>query len=172
MNYMEIALVAHNSIRIKEKQTSFIIDPQEKVAASGVLLLKGDITNVKVEEESVLVFGPGEYEIGGIKLSGIRSDNDLLYSLNVAGVAVIIGEVKALEKMQQKLKEHNIVVALCNEVSNASFLTTLATNVIMFYGEKATEVSQSLSKENVKTVSKYSTTRDKLPQEAETIILE
>jgi hypothetical protein len=169
---MEVALLAHNSIRIKEKQTSFVVDPQEKVSANGILLVKGNVTSVQIEDDSVLVYGPGEYEIGGIKLSGLRSENDVLYSLTIGGMAVIVGEIKALEKMQQKLKEHNVVIALCNEVSNASFLTTLATNVIMFYGEKAAEVGQSLSRENVKTVSKYSTTHDKLPQEAETIILE
>jgi hypothetical protein len=44
--------------------------------------------------------------------------------------------------------------------------------VIIFYGEKAAEIAQTFGKETVKQMAKYSTTKDKLPQEVETIVLE
>ena len=94
MNYMEIVLLTQNSIRIKDKQASFVVDPQEKVSADAYLLLKNPAHVVKAEEETVIISGPGEYEIGGVKLSGIRAETNSVYSLNVGGVAVLVGDIK------------------------------------------------------------------------------
>ena len=52
-----------------------------------------------------------------------------------------------------------------------SFATALASNVLIITGEKAQEVTSTFVKENVKNMSKYVVTRDKLPQEVETIQL-
>lgn len=171
MRYMEIALLSTSSLRIKDKVVSFVVDPTDKTFYNAALLVEENILDVQTPEETVIINGPGEYEVGGVKMVGYRAENNALYSLSIAGVDVLLGNIKAMEKMQNKVKEHNIVIALCNEVSNASFLTALTTNVLMFYGEKAAEVSQSLSKENINTTSKYTTTKDKLPQEVETVVL-
>ncbi len=73
--------------------------------------------------------------------------------------------------MHQKLKEHNIVIVDCYDVGSATFITSLAQNVVIFYGEKASEVASSFGKENVKQMNKYSSTKDKLPAEVETVLL-
>ena len=89
-----------------------------------------------------------------------------------SAVDVLVGKISALDAMQHKLKEHHIVVALCDEIVTASFLTSLASNVVIFYGDKAREISQAFGKDNVKPMPKYVTTKEKLPSEVETVILE
>lgn len=168
---MEIALLTKSGLRIKGKQAALAIDPQDKATYEAVLLLSRAPEEVTKQDSTILITGAGEYEIGGIKINCMRSETDLLYSITVDGVDILVGKLNVLEKMQHKLKEHNIVVVNCAEEGGASFITSLTENVVMFYGEKASEISSSFGKENVKTMNKYSSTKDKLPAEVETVLL-
>jgi hypothetical protein len=168
---MEIALLTKSGLRIKGKQATLAIDPVDKATYEAVLLLAKTPEEV-TKVDTILITGAGEYEIGGIKVSGVRSESDLLYSITVDGVEILVGKLDVLEKMQHKLKEHNIVVVNCTTEAGASFITSLAENVVMFYGEKAQEISASFGKENVKPMNKYSSTKDKLPTEVETVLLQ
>lgn len=172
MMYMEIALLPKSGIRIKGKQASVAIDPVDKTVYEAVLILIKTPDEVSKQDGSILITGAGEYEIGGIKITCFRSEADLLYSITVDGVDVLVGNLNALEKMQHKLKEHNIVVVTCQSEGSSSFITSLTQNVVMFYGEKAVEISASFGKENVKTMNKFSSTKDKLPAEVETVLLQ
>jgi len=169
---MEIALLTKSGLRIKGEQASVAIDPSDKAVYEAVLLLTKTPEEVTKQDETILVTGAGEYEIGGIKVGCMRSETDLVYSIIVDGVEVMVGKLTVLEKMQHKLKEHNIVVVNCDAEGSASFITSLAENVVMFYGDKAKEITASFGKENVKEMTKYSSTKDKLPTEVETVLLQ
>jgi len=167
---MEIAVLQRTGLRIKSKQASLVVDVPDKAAYDGLLLV-GKSPEGLSSDDAVLIYGTGEYEIGGIKMTGTRADTDMLYSLNVDGIDILLGKLNALSKMQHKLKEYDIVVVLCDTVDNASFITSLASNVVVFYGEKAGEIASTFGKENVKTMAKYQVTKEKLPAEVETILL-
>lgn len=169
---MEIARLPKNSIRIKGKNATISVDPQEKIEANAALIFSILTESANTNAAEVIIDGPGEYETGGIKISATRYDGELVYSLNVDSVSVLIGKAAVLEKVHQKLKEANILIVKCDDISETTSLTSLVTNVIMFYGEKATEVGKAYGSENVKHLPKYSSTIDKLPAEVETIILE
>lgn len=168
---MEIALLPKSGLRVKGKSATIAIDPQDKSAYKAVLAMTKSPDEVTKSDEAVSIFSTGEYEVGGMKISGTRVDNVTIYSIIVDSVDVLIGPLNALEKIHNKLQEHNIVVVNCDEVGNASFVTSLTENVTIFYGDKASEVAQAFGKENVKPMNKYSSTKDKLPAEVETILL-
>lgn len=172
MVYMEISIVPQSALRIKGKQMTIGVDQIDKNNSRGTIILHGNPKDFKAQDDHVIINGAGEYEVGGIKINGTRSGQRVLYSMNVDGVEVLVGKISTLDAMQHKLKEHHIVIALCDELVTASFLTSLASNVVIFYGEKAAETSQAFGKDSVKPMPKYSTTKDKLPQEVETVILE
>ncbi|HEX8931875.1 MAG TPA: hypothetical protein VF810_01845, partial [Patescibacteria group bacterium] len=117
---MEIALLPQNGLRLKGKQTTLAVDPQDKAIYGGILLVDKTIDQIVNQENAVVIAGTGEYEIGGIKLTGTRSEVGMLYSLSIDNIDVLVGKLSALEKMQHKLKEHNIVVVNCDTEGNAS----------------------------------------------------
>ena len=166
---MEIALLSKSVLRIKGKNATFVVNPQTDVPANAVLLLNPD--QDFISEEAVILNGAGEYEIGGVKLTGVRSEKSILYSMNIDGMEVVVGTGTLLSTMQHKLKEHNIVIVNCEEVVDASFLTSLAINAVIFYGEKASEVAEGFEKEKLQKMNKYSASLGKLPPEMETILL-
>lgn len=167
---MEIALVNKTSLRIKGKSVTFVLNPHEKGPFDAALLL--DDALEYLNDETVVLQGPGDYEIGGVKIVGTRGgENGLIYSMNIDGMEVLAGKIETLAAMQHKLKEHNIVIGLCNEQADAAFLTSLTTNVVVFYGDKGSETAQGFAKENLKQMNKYSVAMGKLPTEVETILL-
>lgn len=176
---MEIALLPRISLKsvsiglkIKSKHASFVVDPPEKSSYNAALVLNKTSDQLNMQDDAVVINGPGEYEIGGVKLSGTRSEGEILYSLNVDGVEILLGKISTLEKQQHKLKEQDIVVAYVDLMTNASFVTSLASSVVIFYGNQASALVEKFGKGNVKSVQKYSAISGKLPAEVETVILE
>ena len=170
MSYMEIALLPKSALRIKGKTVSFVVNPQSEVTADAVLLLTPAAefsTN-----ELVVLNGAGEYEIGGVKITGLRNEKSVLYSMNIEGIEILVGSIGLFSALQNKLKEHNIVVVNCEEIADASFLTSLAVNAVIFYGEKSIEVAQTFEKEKLQRMNKYSASLGKLPAEMETVLLQ
>ena len=161
------------------KRAVFVVDPvpdkkasSDKSVFDAILVLLQSLDKSFTNSDNVVIDGPGEYEIGGVKLSATRNEADLIYNLNIDGMGIILGKLGTLEKFQNKLKEQSIVIAYVDSVINPAFITSLTSNVVIFYGEHAKELTLSFGKEAVKNLQKYSTTLDKLPLEIETIILE
>ncbi len=172
MKYMEIGILPKTSLRLKGKNASFVVNPEEKSTFNATILLGKAQSLAKVSEDDVVIDGAGEYEIGGVKITGIRSGSEVLYSLRIDEVDVALGTLGALDALHTKMKEYDVVVVFCDEVRNASFLTSLDSRVMIFYGEKAQEIVKASGKDNVAEMGKYVVTKDKLPQEVETIVLE
>lgn len=167
---MEIALLPKSVLRVKGKTATFVVNPQVAVAANAVLMFDPGAENDS--EEAVVLNGAGEYEIGGVKITGLRNEKSVLYSMNIDGVEIVVGSIALLSAMQHKLKEHNVVVVNCDETTDASFLTSLAVNAVLFTGENATVVAQGFEKEKLQTSNKYSASLGKLPAEMETVLLQ
>jgi len=169
MRYMEIAFLPKSVLRLKGKTATFAINPHSTVAANAVLMLEPGAQNDS--EETVVLNGAGEYEIGGVKITGLRNEKSVLYSMNIDGLEIVVGSIALLSALQHKLKEHNVVVVNCDETADASFLTSLAINAVLFCGENAPAVAQGFEKEKLQKANKYSASLGKLPAEMETILL-
>jgi hypothetical protein len=166
---MEIALLSKSVVKIKGKYASFVVNPQDATAANAALLL--DTPSEYESEESVILNGAGEYEIGGVKITGLRHEKGIVYTLHVDGMAITVGSSDIIVALQHKLKESNFVIAQCNEAVDVTPLASLAVNALIFYGEKAQEVAEGFEKEKLQKMNKFTTTLGKLSSEMETILL-
>lgn len=179
---MDIELFDKNSLKIKGKHAAFVVDASSKISAlrnelknnthNGVIVLNGGTGQLSALTDIVVIKGPGEYEVGGVKISGIRNQGEMFYNLNVDGIEVLLGKISTLEKQQNKLKDQDIVIVYVDSVINASFVTSLASSVVIYYGEYASALIEKFGKENVKVTQKYTAIYTKLPVEVETVILE
>lgn len=170
---MEIALVSEESIRVKGKQTALVIDPlaaKAKIAADAVLLTQENGTAVPaVEGSRITIAGPGEYEIGGIKISGVRTGERTAYYASIDGLSVAVCAASAL-KNKESLRDVDIALLYADALVDQSALATVANGVAVFYGPQALENVKALGKD-VPPIGKYVTTKDKLPQELEIVLL-
>lgn len=170
---MEITSLHKQSIRIKGKQATFVMDPQvngTKTVTDGILLLTTDeVLGTTVSGQRLVMSGPGDYELGGVKVSGTGYKGHLFYVLHVDGVEVFVTTASTLEKPLEG-REYDVVICNANAPLNPSSITALSPKVVLLYGEQAQEALKALGKEGSAT-SKYQTTADKLPEEMEVVLL-
>lgn len=185
---MEIAYLQNNHIRIKGKTTTLLVVPQtddqltKTVEAHAVLSLAFKpvtvteevvVVNPKIQEAKLLIQSPGEFEIGGVKITGIRNKDFIIYSMSVDGVALLVSTTAGLEGFDKK-RECNIALLQATQQiqeSGVKTLTDLSTNMVVLYGENGQNSATVLGASTVTTAPKVTTTIDKLPQELEVVVL-
>lgn len=183
---MEVVLIAPNIIKIKSKNASFIVDPLltqdrksvkgfTKTAADAVLLLSGTPAQVdasRLEEIRLVTSGPGDYEVGGVKVSALLADSNLSYHLRVDSGEVAISKAENLKSLGDKIKECSILIVNAHKTADASHITAFSSLILIIYGEKAEELIKTLGNDEFKKTSKVQITPDKMPQEIEVYLLE
>ncbi|MDP3940919.1 MAG: hypothetical protein Q8Q49_01275 [bacterium] len=168
---MEIASLPKSSVRIKGKRAVVVINPAGKTDGNASIFIEGTTGSKYSVRDGVIIASPGEYEVAGMKIKGSQIDETLTFSLSVDSVDVLLGKLSSFEKSHSKLSEHDVVLVDVDTLIDPSFLSSLSSHVILLTGEKAKEVVNTFMKDNVITSQKFSSTKEKLPQEVETILL-
>ncbi len=173
---MDVALLNKNTLRIKGKNGSLIINPTSaigKTEADAIVLLEesADQKAEKVEGSRITIKGPGEYEVNGIKISATRVGKDLVANIDVDGLKLLVGKGSTIEEIHDKTPECKIAVINSDDDFNHSFLTSLEPSALLVYGDKKEEVAKSLGKTDAAYASKFSATSEKLPAEMQLILL-
>jgi|SRR5581483_11748570 len=174
---MEIALLEGNTIRIKGKSGTLIFDPSKniKMTADAVLFLTTsasiNISKELRESSRVIINGPGEYEIGGMKIAAFKYENELLYSLIIEGADVLIAKSNVLERAHGKQKDTEILICNADAVAGPSSILSLSPRVALVYGDKSMDIIKGLGKESTSKTTKYTISADKLPAEMEIVLL-
>lgn len=175
---MEITYLENKCLKIKSKKASLIIDPNvsiSKTEADAILFLSNANYDLKkVDEYRLVISGPGEYEIRGVKISGKRSEGDYVYSIILDKVELIIGKVEAIARLGDKIKEHQIAVLCVDGELQGSVITAIEPRIVVLYGDNATGGVKTLGKDPavVLNTKKLSTSEDKLPEEMEVVVLQ
>ncbi|MCL5432934.1 MAG: hypothetical protein M1524_02350 [Patescibacteria group bacterium] len=174
---MEIALITKNALKIKGKHASLAVDPgidlRTKTVVDAVLLSDKLLENnfSKIEGHRVIISGPGSYEAGKIKISGLGSGANVVYSVRVDGVEILLSKASGIKKIQGTERDYDIVVLNVDTLIEESLITSLSPKAVVLYGEKSEEMLKSLGKNPSEKVNKYQTTLEKLPKEMEIILL-
>lgn len=178
---MEVLILSKNSIKIKGKHASIIVGVQDgneeskikqKNFCDGILLLNrhGDFDDSKIEEKRVIIKGPGEYEISGVKISSSSDGEGLCYQIQMEGLQVLVSSTETIKSNKEKIKGSKVAILYVNSDIDQSLITVLESNILLLYGEKAGDALKILNKE-VKPIQKFSITSEKLPEEMETVLL-
>lgn len=173
---MEISIVDKNTIKIKGKNVAFIIDPtpaMSKTSADAVLFLTdledADVQASKVDEARVIIKGPGSFEVGGARISGVSAGRGLFYSLNIDGLNISLGNSAGAEKQQDNVSTSVLVLNVDSDFKE-SMISSFEPSIAVLYGDKADQAVKLLGKE-YQTVSKFTQTADKLPADPQVVLL-
>jgi hypothetical protein len=152
-----------------------VIDPAaaiQKLEADAVLLTgkNGEIN--KVTDYRVVIAGPGEYEVSGLKIIAVRGEEDLIFSLVSDNVRILVAKVSSLKTIStEKIGDYQIVIINADEDASESAITAMEPRIVVLYGLKAKEAAKALGKEEVAVTSKVSFVEDKLPEEIQVMVL-
>lgn len=178
MDAMEIVILDTQSIRIKGKTGAILLDPllsgKTKFAGDAVLFFtKKEQNTSKIEGLRLVIMGPGEYEIGGIKMSGFAAGEDIAYTFAVDGVNICAVTSRSLTKVAEKIKDCDVLVVRADSEVTDTAITNISPKVVALYNEMAAAGVKVLGKEeaSVKKTNKLVVTHDKLPEEMEVVLL-
>jgi hypothetical protein len=171
---VDIAIIGNNSVKLKGKQTTFIVDPASgmpKTSADAVILLNGvnGMDVARVTDSRIIIDGPGGYEVGGVKISGTKTSKGMLYKLLIDGVSIILGS--ATEAKMEGFSVCQVAVVNTNSDFNESFITALEPKITVLYGDKKVESAKTLGLESVSLSPKITIAKDKLPEKMEIVVL-
>lgn len=172
---MDIMLLPGDALRLKGKNTTLVLNPTTsttKTEADAIILLDKflNFSDSKIEGSRITIIGPGDYEVGGTKITAHKVFEKLAVRVDLDNVKVLVGNGEAIEKIQDKVEDSDIIVVNANDKFNYSALASLEPKVLIVYGALKDEVGKSLGKESSEKLNKYATTADKLPQELQFIV--
>jgi len=172
---MEVTLLENQTLRIKGKKSSLVVDPKKGVAkqtADAILLLqKNDFDKTRVSDYRIIVKDPGEYEVGGIKLTGVGEGDSMFYSLNVDNLDMVLANTSTLSKFKEVITEPKIAILNADSEVDAEDITAIEPRVVLLYGEHAKEAAKSLGKEGLPAVKKYTQAKESLSEETQIVWL-
>lgn len=172
---MDVSVLDKNSIRIKGKKSSVVVDPatsSPKTSADAILLLGKEGALNRVEGARVVINDDGEYEIGGIKITGVSNLNSgIFYNLNIDNTQTVLAKTSTIEKLTDTANEADVAILNVDSPLNESIIAALEAKVIVLYGDKASEGLKALGKQGLSPTRKVTVGREKLPEEGDTQII-
>lgn len=171
---MEVINLFGDSIKIKGKNASFVIDPvqtMKKINADAVLMLEEtDSDLAKVEDFRVVIKGAGEYEVGGVRISSEEVSGKFTYGLSMDNMGIFLGRTSVIDKASEG-KSYGILILNVDSNINPTVVTSFEPNVVILYGNKAKDEAKVFGKQDIEEVSKFSIVSDKLPTEMKVVLL-
>lgn len=166
---MEILLVA-DGLKLKGKQATISINSTKDLSSYQAFLSLHKLDSLPASN-MVMIDGSGEYEVAGVKISGVSAEQEIVYTLTIDSIVLTVGTLSALEKLHSKLPESAILVVNAEADGNPSFVSSVATSVVLFTGLFGKSVGEKVAKTGLQIMNKYTVTADKLPTELQTILL-
>jgi hypothetical protein len=172
---MDIQIFGTNSLKIKSKKTTLAVDPKssiQKFEADAIILLDKNSDITRVNDFRVVIDAEGEYEVNGLKISGVASQADTIFTVTSENVPILIAKASSLEKISaEKVGEYKILIINADSDLNQGRVTAMEPSIVILYGERAKEVAKTLGKESASVSSKILVSEDKLPEEMDVMIL-
>ncbi len=210
---MEITFLGHASFKLKGKNSSLVTDPYGDLAGIKFPKTDADIVTVShqhgdhngvelVSGEPFVISGPGEYEVKGIKVSGVDSFHDTkrgsergkntIFKIKVDDLQVChlgdLGQDELTSEQIDALGDIDIVLVPCGGVytidasAAAKIATSLEPKMVIPMHFKDPESSlgiegvdkflKEMGKEKLEPLPKLVITKDKLPEELTVVLLE
>lgn len=161
---MEVSLLSDNSLKIKGKKASIVVDPKPKMPktqADAILLLDPSSDTSRVEEYRLVVGDSGEYEVGSIKITGEGKDSGIFYGLNVDNSQIILAKVSTLEKLSDTSSEADVAVLNVDANLDEALIASMEAKVVILYGDKAAEGLKALGKNDLTPTKKFVAAKEK-----------
>ena len=173
---MEIVKISPSSVKIKSKLGAFAIDPVDTkgtVEADAVLFLNRTLKqqDINVPTNTVIINGPGEYEIKGVKFTGLGRGDKIAYSGRFDNVDTLIVKASSFNSTKELARECNILLVEADEIVDQSLVALTNASVVVLYGEKAVDSVTKLGKEAIAEVNKMVMTKDKLPTDMQVVVI-
>lgn len=128
---MEVTYLADSSLRIKSKNSTFIVNPSGKLDGE-VILLTQKPTSYASFGVSLVIDGPGEYEVAGVSIKADQVDGKNSFHFLEDNQSLLV-LASAAAARNRETDEYTAAVVLMDEKMD-NLLSTLTAQVVAVAG--------------------------------------
>ena len=138
---MEIAIVGTKSLRIKSKNTSFIVNPEKSREAGSrsagkiddpVVILTSKPEDYQNFAGKIVIDAPGDFETAGVSIKGEAHDNGITFDFLEEGQRLVILSSPSAAKSKE-IEDATAVVAFLK--GTADGISEIACEIVAVVGE-------------------------------------
>lgn len=154
---MEVIKLGENSIKIKGKNVSLLVDPEAKAEGEIILNLtnntESDYSNIAGNR--LVISGPGEYEAGGMSVAVKKVEGG--YSVVITEQErVLLFSSSILEKIADDDEYSAVILRVDSKITDDSFAPLNAKSVILY----GAIVDATIKSENQEKAAKVNLKKD------------
>ena len=154
---MDIAKVGEGSLRIKSKNTSFIVNPEKKIEED-IVVLTAKPTDYSIYGDKIVISGPGEYEVAGVSIHSEVDDDGTSFNFLEEGQKLVVLSSPALATTKDT-EDAAAVVVFMGDVPSEK-LGEITSEVVAVIGSEASLPTdrtsvRKIDKINLKKTEEY-----------------
>lgn len=130
---MEIAIVGNKSLRIKSRNTSFIVNPEKKLD-DPVVILTEKSADYESFSDKLVIDGPGDYEVAGVSISATSTSGKLSFDFSEDSQKLLVLSSPLLARSAET-EDYTATVVFLSE-SDGNYVTQIASQVIVIGNSK------------------------------------
>lgn len=152
---MEISKISDSSLKIKGKNAAVVIDPTAKVDAEIVIAVQPleNLALDKVGNNRLIISGPGEYEAGGISVTGKDVGTGIMFQILENSKLLLVTSAE-ISSVPDDVEYDCLIVKIISEFKD-DLLGPIHAKCVVLYGDLA--LATTTQSENVEKATKINT---------------
>ena len=148
---MELTSPNSLTLKIASKRGVVLINPSF-VDDAKVVIIDDNLPDISEKyPDTLVIYGPGEFEVNGIMIKGARSENDTMYVIDTGEGKILHAISTSIAKLSDEDDYDVVAVKAVAPVEEAQ-LTSLSSKLIVVYGESS-NIPQAIKDNTVNKIS-------------------
>lgn len=128
---MEVIFLSPTSLKIKAKNTSFIVNPEKKVDGEVAVFTKKP-DDYSLFGDTLIFDGPGDYEVAGVSIKSEKSDDGIYFDFLEENQKLMLMSSPKIAK-NEDTDDYTAVIAELSEQLDDSF-SAASSEIAVVYG--------------------------------------
>ena len=133
--FMELTAPNGATLKINSKKGNVLINPEFTDDAKIVIIDDGAPDISSKYSDSLVIYGPGEYEANGIMVKGTRGEDKTMYVIDT-GEGKILHVLSSSSSKLSNEDEFDLVVVKAVAPVEEADLTSLSSKLVVVYGDE------------------------------------
>lgn len=148
---MELTASSSNTLKVNTKKGAVLINPDSSEEAK-IIILDDDADDISSKfPDSLVIYGPGEYEASGIMVKGKRADDKTMYEIDSGEGKILHALSTSISKVSTEDDFDAVVVRAISPVEEAN-LSSLSSKLVVVYGD-ISNIADSVKENKVNKIN-------------------
>lgn len=148
---MELTSPGAKTLKVNSKKGAVLFDPEYSDDCK-IVISEDDAPDVSQKfQDTLVIYGPGEFEVGGIMVKGTRNDDKTMYEVDTGEGKMLHALSTSISKLSTEDEYDVVVVRAVSKVEEAD-LSSLSSKLVVVYGPEE-NVGDSLKTNKINKVS-------------------